>query len=796
MKRIILPLLFFVLSCSGVEAGQFKATTYYPAPSGAYDRVRFAPRATLPAGDCNASTIGTIYYDITSQRIISCVSNGVTQEWNSLQGVWKEFSNNITLSDTANPGLKKVAVGTQTPEFMLTLDTDGGIIAKGTKSSGNTLSTAGAGTRFIWYPYKAALRAGEVSGDQWNNANIGDYTIVFGQDNQALPMWSAILSGQGNQTNRFGTWTGDFGAFSVIAGGWQNVSNGSQNFIGSGARNVINADYSVISGGTDHLIGDGVSGNYYAVIAGGLENKVTAFGSAISGGSRNTIASGSSSSTIAGGAQNIITGGTNFIGGGAYNTIDGGLSSVAGGAGNNVAAGASYATIGSCGPESANLFLGQITNPCVASGSYTVIAGGRYNLASKGHATVSGGYHNFAQGSHAAIGGGEENTVATPDPVEPDWEGSGTIAGGNLNSVTRGFATIGGGKSNTASHMYATISGGLSNIASGNASTVSGGQGSQATGSWSTVGGGDFNFATAMYATVAGGNNSQARANYATIGGGQENDASGEASTIAGGSVNIASGDYSTVAGGGPQVAPVSINATASGAYSSVGGGQGNVASGDNSTVAGGRANVSSGAYASVPGGQNNIAGADYAWAGGRYMQTNNLATGTFVWGNSGAAPGTPINTPNTFFIFPYGNAGSVAINTANPAGFNLAVNGTAANPTGTWSLLSDERLKTNIQPLRGSLEKVLSLRGVSFEWKDPAEHGNHTEMQRGFIAQEVEPVFPEWVGTNADGFKYVEPAGINAVVVEAIKELNAKMEELKAENQRLQERIKALENK
>ena len=68
----------------------------------------------------------------------------------------------------------KVGIGTATPEFALTLDGDGGIIAKGTLGAGDTLTTAGSGTRMLWYPRKAAFRAGRVNGDQWDDGNIGN----------------------------------------------------------------------------------------------------------------------------------------------------------------------------------------------------------------------------------------------------------------------------------------------------------------------------------------------------------------------------------------------------------------------------------------------------------------------------------------------------------------------------------------------------------------------------------------------------------------------------------------------
>jgi hypothetical protein len=73
-----------------------------------------------------------------------------------------------------------IGIGTPTPELKLSLDTDGGIIAVGTYGTGDTLQTAGIGTRLIWYPRKAAFRAGAAESDEWDEGNIGDASVAMG----------------------------------------------------------------------------------------------------------------------------------------------------------------------------------------------------------------------------------------------------------------------------------------------------------------------------------------------------------------------------------------------------------------------------------------------------------------------------------------------------------------------------------------------------------------------------------------------------------------------------------------
>lgn len=51
--------------------------------------------------------------------------------------------------------------------------------------SGDAVPIEGVGTRVMWYPGKAAFRAGYVSGTQWDAANIGDYSVAMGYDVRA-----------------------------------------------------------------------------------------------------------------------------------------------------------------------------------------------------------------------------------------------------------------------------------------------------------------------------------------------------------------------------------------------------------------------------------------------------------------------------------------------------------------------------------------------------------------------------------------------------------------------------------
>jgi hypothetical protein len=190
----------------------------------------------------------------------------------------------------------------------------------------------------------------------------------------------------------------------------------------------------------------------------------------------------------------------------------------------------------------------------------------------------------------------------------------------------------------------------------------------------------------------------------------------------------------------------------------------------------------------------NSIANADIA--SGAAIAVSKLAASTI----SGVSLGSSLNhlTAGSFINYSSGTTYngsaaitvSVAATTANTGNTVVARDNSGDFSAGTISVTnltasqtvqaqdfnstSDENLKTNIETVQNGLETIKSLRGVTFDWKATQK------PSVGVIAQELERVLPELVA-NGDP-KTVNYNGLIGVLIEAVKELSAEVQELKSQ--------------
>jgi len=119
-----------------------------------------------------------------------------------------------------------------------------------------------------------------------------------------------------------------------------------------------------------------------------------------------------------------------------------------------------------------------------------------------------------------------------------------------------------------------------------------------------------------------------------------------------------------------------------------------------------------------------------------------------------------------------------------NSIGLGTAASGVAGEVRATGDVTafysSDIRLKENIQPIQNALEKVESISGNTYDWKEGFDEiHSHKGNDVGVIAQEIEEILPQIVTNRDNGFKAVQYEKIIPLLIEAIKELSAKIKDL-----------------
>jgi len=99
--------------------------------------------------------------------------------------LWTRSGSNTYLTNSTD----NVGIGIMKPDAKLTIQ-DGSVLFSGTTGS---TPVNGAGTRLMWIPAKGSFRAGYVSGTQWDNANIGDYSFAVGRSTTASGNYSTAM---------------------------------------------------------------------------------------------------------------------------------------------------------------------------------------------------------------------------------------------------------------------------------------------------------------------------------------------------------------------------------------------------------------------------------------------------------------------------------------------------------------------------------------------------------------------------------------------------------------------------
>jgi hypothetical protein len=153
------------------------------------------------------------------------------------------------------------------------------------------------------------------------------------------------------------------------------------------------------------------------------------------------------------------------------------------------------------------------------------------------------------------------------------------------------------------------------------------------------------------------------------------------------------------------------------------------------------------------------------------------FSTVVYPWSNSSTVTGTfvlsaPTNISVRFANDYYMYASRVTLvlqgNISAPA---PAADIYATVMADSFNSASDVRLKKNVVPLEGALDKIDAIRGVQYHWIDTEQSESR---QVGVIAQEIQAVYPELVMEGGNGYLSVDYPKLTAVLIESIKELKA----------------------
>ena len=241
----------------------------------------------------------------------------------TFSGTWRD-STGATGTFAFTPGAGTGGAARPLPQpavpSTIQLRQDGGFVAAGTVGAGSIPAT-GSGARTMWYPGKAAFRAGQSSDSSWADANIGDYSAALGLTTMASGFGSVAMgvltTASGSNTTALGAGTTASGQASTALGLNTRASGAVSTAIGqattaSGLNAFAGGLSSTAEGPTTVAIGDTNRALGNASVALGRR--------AVAGGGSFVFADGASNTSLTGGINQFFvraSGGVRFFSNGA-----------------------------------------------------------------------------------------------------------------------------------------------------------------------------------------------------------------------------------------------------------------------------------------------------------------------------------------------------------------------------------------------------------------------------------------------------------------------------------------------
>ena len=441
--------------------------------------------------------------------------------------------------------------------------------------------------------------------------------------------------------------------------------------------------------------------------------------------------------------------------------------------------------------------------------SYRSTAMGNNTIASNENSTAMGINTNASGNSSTAMGNSTTasgtNSIAmgsnnTASGTSSTAMGRGTVASGSYSTSLGELSTASGSRSLAAGqHASATAA---NSIAIGHAATASGygsialgGEGNESAGLYSTAMG-RYTKAHSVGELTIGSFNT----NYNPVGGASTWDALDRLFVIGNGtSQNSRSNAFLVLKNGNTTIngqLNINGNILASGALTLLGASGITMTSASNGNIAidpHGTGNLTLGsadnATTSLTGNTLNLTSSNVSTitgANGVNIDANSsevdITSGTLDI-NSGMIDidaSSDFNITSSFDVRIRAVLGKIRLESDVEAQ-DITANDIIAN---TFITSSDKRFKKDIKPIASSLDNVLKLRGVSYNFKveEYSDKKFPADTQIGFIAQELLEIYPQLISKDKEGYYSVDYSKISPILVEAIKEQQKKIDKLETE--------------
>ena len=721
---------------------------------------------------------------------------------------------------------KRIGIGTTSPAAILHANgtgTGGGnVLFTGQRKiagAGDPPAT-GAGTRMMWYPDHAAFRAGQVEGNQWDKTNIGTHSFAAGLNTKASATSCVALGYSTTASNDFATALG----VSTIATGHSSSALGSNTTAPSYVETVIgqyNTAYSPAG------INSWNSSDRLFVVGNGTESAARSNAMTILKNGNTGIGTESPSEKLevagnihlSGADRTIFNRSNNYLAFGTNNSERARIT-------NNGNVG-----IGLTGPSEKLEVAGNIhlsgADRTIFNRSNNYLALGtnnteRVRITNSGNVGIGTTPNTNAllhtNGTSTSGGNVLFNGQFKATPGEPPTTGAGTymmwypdkaaVRAGNIdgtqwnktnignyssamgiNPKASGTASLAMGENVNAEGNYSIALGQTSSAYAANSVAI--GKSISAVGENSTGFGFD-NWVGGISATAMGSSNT-ANGSYSTALG-TSNEAAGYASIVSGFNnyapsyVESAFGQYCTTY---TPDSPTSWDNDDR--LFVIGNGTSSVNRKNALTVMkNGNVGIGTDSPAELVHLRNNSGDA------GIRIQSTNVSDIGF-YSSSGYVAAVGINvTQGHLYLYNGGNVsvknGRLGVGNIDPGQKLDITAGNGRVESGySWLTNSDIRYKQNITTLENSLEKISKIRGVRYDLKQDEQIVAGNGKYIGFIAQELEKEFPEFVVTEENGYKSVSYDKMTAVLVEALKEQQKEIDELKEIVQKQQQQISAM---